>query len=44
MIVLQEMALDALDAVASYVEEHEWAALLLMALCAMACMSADSWF
>ena len=44
MILLQKMALDALDAVASYVEEHEWAALLLMALCALACMSADSWF
>lgn len=44
MIVLQEMALDVLDAVASYVEEHEWAALLLMALGALACMSADSWF
>lgn len=44
MIVLQEMALDALDAVASYVETHEWAALLLMGLCALACMSADSWF
>lgn len=44
MIVPQEMALDALDAVASYVETHEWAALLLMGLCALACMTADSWF
>ncbi len=44
MIVLHEMALDALDAVASYVETHEWAAMLLIALCALACMSADSWF
>ena len=44
MIVPLEMALDVLDALVSYVETHEWAALLLMALCALACMSADSWF
>ena len=43
-MVLQEMALDALDAVASYVEEHEWAAALLMFLCMLAVSTADSWF
>lgn len=33
-----------IDAFIEYVETHDWAALLLMALCALACMSADSWF
>ena len=33
-----------IDVLIEYVETHDWAALLLMALCALACMSADSWF
>lgn len=35
---------DALDAIASYVDEHAWAALALMALLALMVCTADGWF
>ena len=35
---------EALDAMASYVEGHTWAGVLLMALLALAVSTADGWF
>lgn len=35
---------EALDAMASYIERHTWAGVLLMVLLAFAVSTADSWF
>ena len=42
-VIVQLMG-DALDALADYVEAHDWAALALMALLALMVCTADGWF
>lgn len=46
MSVPQEWALDALEAYEGWVndEGHPWRAMLVLGLCALAVMTADSWF